>query len=109
MAMSYTYRMQQAKIPVLHGFERESHGYPCHHSGGTLVDPELLKEVALSLGWKEYLHHVGGSQGSPCKEDLSQAEGEAKKDGRLSLSQPWIPWAVNFGNHEKYCTQASGR
>ena len=31
------------------------------HSGGALVDPELLNYVASPLGWKEYLYHVGGS------------------------------------------------
>ena len=31
------------------------------HSGGALVDPELMNYVAIPLGWKEYLYHVGGS------------------------------------------------
>ena len=31
------------------------------HSGGTLVDPELLNYVATPLGWKDHLYHVGGS------------------------------------------------
>ena len=31
------------------------------HSGGTVVGPTLLDNVAEPLGWKEYLYHVGGS------------------------------------------------
>ena len=31
------------------------------HSGGALIDPELLNYVEIPFGWKEHLHHVEGS------------------------------------------------
>ena len=31
------------------------------HSGGDLIDPELLNPVAIPPRWKEYLYHVGSS------------------------------------------------
>ena len=31
------------------------------HSGGDLIDPELLNHVAIPPRWKEYFYHVGSS------------------------------------------------
>ena len=53
------------------------------HSGGALVDRELLNNDEIPYGWKEHLCHVGGSL---AMHSIMQARLIAVgKDGRLSL------------------------
>ena len=53
---------------------------------GALIDPELLNYVAIPIGWKEYLYHVGSSFTT---HSIMQAKliasGKDTKEGRLTV------------------------
>ena len=88
------------------------------HSGGTTVDPALLDNIEIPVGWKEYQYHVGGplTSHSILQAELIAGGKDTEKDGRLSSPQLWTTRATRptrstntCRDHERYTTTLSGK
>ena len=67
------------------------------HLGDAMVDPEMLNYVAIPLGWKEYLYHVGGSFAMNSNMQAGLIDGgKDTKEGRQTVFFTALdPWAKN--------------